>query len=246
MARSQATRRTFMESIVRIPSVTGVDVELKIAGPGGRSYAFVIDWHIRFLAAVAWFLGGTLAYAGGLRMLPGDQIGAGYAFIVIVPSMIIYFLYHPVLEVLLRGQTPGKRMAGVRLVALADGGAPGIGALLVRNVFRIVDCLPSLYAIGLITTMVTKNAVRIGDIAAGTVLVYDEPPSSQLLDRLSGSAVARLGLEQAQLVRELLDRWQQLGPDARRKLATDLLARASVAAPGDDSALRAKLEELVA
>ncbi len=59
MSRSQATRRTFMESIVRIPSVTGVDVELKIAGPGGRSYAFVIDWHIRFLAAVAWFLGGN-------------------------------------------------------------------------------------------------------------------------------------------------------------------------------------------
>jgi hypothetical protein len=94
--------------------------------------------------------------------------------------------------------------------------------------------------------MVTKNAVRIGDIAAGTVLVYDEPPSSRLLDRLSGRAVARLGLEQAQLVRELLDRWPQLGADARRKLAADLLARASVAAPAEDTALRAKLEELVA
>jgi uncharacterized RDD family membrane protein YckC len=101
-----------MESIVRIPSVTGVVVELKIAGPGGRSYAFVIDWHIRFLAAVAWFIGGTMAYVGGLRM-PGDEVGAGYTFIVIVPSAAIYFLYHPVLEVLLRGQTPGKRMAGV-------------------------------------------------------------------------------------------------------------------------------------
>lgn len=234
-----------MESIVRIPSVTGVDVELKIAGPGGRSYAFVIDWHIRFLAAAAWFIGGTVAYVGGLR-IPGDEAGAGYTFIVIVPSAAIYLLYHPVLEVLLRGQTPGKRMAGVRLVALADGGAPGIGALLVRNVFRLVDSLPSLYAIGLVTTMVTKNAVRIGDIAAGTVLVYDEPPSSQVLDRLSGGAVARLGLEQAQLVRELLDRWQQLGSDARRKLATDLLARANVTAPSDDAALRAKLEELVA
>ena len=88
--------------------------------------------------------------------------------------------------------------------------------------------------------------MRIGDIAAGTVLVYDEPPSSQLLDRLSGPAVARLGLEQAQLVRELLDRWPQLGADARRKLANDLLSRASVAAPDDDVALRAKLEELVA
>jgi len=47
-------------------------------------------------------------------------------------------------------------------------------------------------------------------------------------------------------VRELLDRWQQLGPDARRKLAGDLLARASVTAPSDDASLRAKLEELVA
>jgi hypothetical protein len=77
------------------------------------------------------------------------------------------------------------------------------------------------------------------------VLVYDEPPSSQLLDRLSGRAVARLGLEQAQLVRELLDRWPQLGADARRKLAADLLARAGVAAAGDEAGLRAKLEELV-
>src|SRR3954447_17291140 len=169
MSRSQATRGSVMESIVRIPSVTGVDVELKIAGPGGRSYAFVIDWHIRFLAAAAWFIGGTIAYAGGLRLLPGDEVGAAYTFVVIVPSVVIYFLYHPVLEVLLRGQTPGKRMAGVRLVALADGGAPGIGALLVRNVFRLVDSLPSFYAVGLLTTMVTKHAVRIGDIAAGTL-----------------------------------------------------------------------------
>jgi len=234
-----------MESIVRIPSVTGVDVELKIAGPGGRSYAFVIDWHIRFLAAAAWFIVGALAY-GRLRLLPADEAQASYTFVVIVPSLAIYFLYHPVLEVLLRGQTPGKRMAGVRLVALTDGGAPGVGALLVRNVFRLVDSLPSFYAVGLLTTMLTKNAVRIGDIAAGTVLVYDEPPSSQLLDRLSGRAVAKLGLEQAQLVRELLDRWPQLGADARRKLAADLLARAGVAAPQDDAALRAKLDELVA
>ena len=137
---------------------------------------------------------------------------------------------------------PSLRGKGV----LITGGATGIGALVVRNVFRLVDSLPSLYAVGLLTTMVTKNAVRIGDIAAGTVLVYDEPPSSQLLDRLSGRAVARLGLEQAQLVRELLDRWPQLGADARRKLAVDLLARVSVAAPAEDAALRAKLEELVA
>ena len=77
-------------------------------------------------------------YVGGLRFLPAEQLGAGYVFVVVVPSIAIYFLYHLVLEVLLHGQTPGKRMAGVRLDPLADGGAPGIGALLVRNVFRLV------------------------------------------------------------------------------------------------------------
>src|SRR3954454_729252 len=116
MSRSQEASGGAMESIVRIPSVTGVDVELKIAGPGGRSYAFVIDWHIRFLAAAAWYIGGTMAYVGGLRFLPAEQLGAIYVFIVVVPSVAIYFLYHPLLEVLLHGQTPGKRMAGVRLV----------------------------------------------------------------------------------------------------------------------------------
>jgi uncharacterized RDD family membrane protein YckC len=235
-----------MESIIRIPSVTGVDVELRIAGPGGRSYAFVIDWHIRFLAAAAWFIAGTFAFAGGVRALPADAANASYMFAVVAPSIVIYFLYHPVLEVLLRGQTPGMRTAGVRLVALADGGAPGIGALLIRNVFRLVDSLPSFYAIGLVTTMVTKNAVRIGDIAAGTVLVYDEAPRDALLSQLSARAIERLGLAQAQLVRELLDRWPQLGSDARCSLANDLLARAGVTAPRGEAALRAKLEELVA
>jgi hypothetical protein len=92
--------------------------------------------------------------------------------------------------------------------------------------------------------MVTKTAVRIGDIAAGTVLVYDEPPSNRLLDELSGRAVERLGIEQAQLVRELLDRWPQLGAGARRKLASDLLARVGQTAPDDVDALHSKLEDL--
>ena len=49
----------------------------------------------------------------------------------------------------MRGRTPGKRMAGVRIVA-RDGGAPSVGALLVRNVFRLIDSLPLLYGVGLV------------------------------------------------------------------------------------------------
>jgi uncharacterized RDD family membrane protein YckC len=238
-----------MDSIVRIASVTGVDVELKIAGPGARSYAFIADWHIRFLAASAWFLSAGVLFAGTLFFMAAEPSSEpGFVFIVVLPSLAIYFLYHPILELALRGQTPGKRIAGVRVVALAHGGAPGAGAILIRNVFRLIDHLPFLYGVGLVTAIATRHAVRVGDIAAGTVLVYDEAPSSELLDRIGGG-VQRIGLSQAQLVRELLDRWPGIAPGARAKLAADLLTKLGVAANADtddDEALRSKLQNLVA
>ena len=236
-----------MESTLKIPSVTGVDVELKIAGPGGRSYAFIIDWHIRFLVAATWLLIGTFAYGGALRVLsPSAPGGVGYTYVVLLPSLAIYFLYHPVLELLTHGQTPGKRMAGVRLVALADGGAPGIAALLIRNVFRLVDSLPGIYAVGLTTTILTRHAVRIGDIAAGTVLIYDEREKRNVLDELQARPVGRLGFTEAQLVRDLLDRWQELGEQQRSSLGRQLLGKLNAVSPANDKDVRAKLEELLA
>ncbi len=236
-----------MDSIIRIATVTGVDVELKIAGPGGRSYAFITDWHIRFLAAAAWFFVAGVIYAGSLAFTAsGEATEPNFLFIVVLPSTAIYFLYHPLLELAMQGQTPGKRIAGVRVVALAHGGAPGVGAILIRNVFRLIDSMPVFYAIGLVTTIVTTHRVRIGDIAAGTVLVYDEVPRREVLDQLGGG-VQRLGIAQAQLVRELLDRWPRLAPAARAKLAADLLAKHGAALESnDDAALHAKLQELIA
>ena len=237
-----------MDSILKIASVTGVDLELKLAGPGARSYAFIVDWHIRLLIALAWLIVGMLAVAGAFRMLvPGEDGFAAFTYIVVLPSAAIYLLYHPVLEVLMRGQTPGKRIAGVRIVASRHGGAPGVGALLIRNIFRLLDSLPLAYAIGLTTTLVTKHAVRIGDIAAGTVLIYDEPQSRQLLDELGAAAVRRLGLEQALVARDLLSRWPELGSTARSRLARQLLTKHAIdIASTPDAELEAKLKELLA
>jgi uncharacterized RDD family membrane protein YckC len=238
-----------MDPIVRIASVTGVDVELKIAGPGARSYAFIVDWHIRFLAAAAWFFVAGVLSTGALVFVPSqDSGGPTFFFGVVAPSLAIYFLYHPILELALHGQTPGKRIAGVRVVALAHGGTPGTGAILIRNAFRLIDSLPLLYGIGLVTAIVTRHAQRVGDITAGTVLVYDDAPRTELLDQIGGG-VQRIGLAQAQLVRELLDRWSGIAPAARAQLARELLEKLGVAVnrdADDDAALRAKLRELVA
>jgi uncharacterized RDD family membrane protein YckC len=250
MARRPQPRRpkhgviSNVEPVLKIPSVTGVDLELRIAGPGGRSYAFIIDWHIRLLAALAYVFSATLIYArpfGGSPAAPGQT---DYFFVVAAPALAIYFLYHPVLEVAMKGRTPGKRIAGVRLVK-RDGGIPGIGALLIRNVFRLVDSLPTVYVVGLTATMLTREAVRVGDIAAGTVLVYDEATDAGDAEILPARAVKRLGLQQAEIVRDLLGRWDELAPATRSELARHLIARLGRNPPDTSEALRAELESLL-
>lgn len=235
-----------MDGTLKIPSVTGIDVELRIAGPGGRSYAFVIDWHIRVLVALAWMIVSGLAYFGSVRTIPAlDATSSDFIFIVVLPAAALYLLYHPVLEVLMRGSTPGKRIAGVRIVK-RDGGVPGVGPLLVRNLFRLVDSLPFFYFVGLATTLLTKQSVRIGDIAAGTLLVYDDARAGTFEDAPSSRGIERLGLERAELVRDLLTRWPELRSDARATLARRLLEHEETVPDslGDD-ALRARLERLL-
>jgi uncharacterized RDD family membrane protein YckC len=236
-----------MAETLRIPSITGIDVELKIAGPGARSFAFVVDWHIRALVALTWFLASIAALVGLSRLVSAlGEANAAIVFFAVIPTAAIYFLYHPVLEVLMHGRTPGKRFAKVRIVSLADGATPSIGALLIRNVFRLVDSLPSLYAFGLMMTMFTKNAVRLGDIAAGTVLVFEEVERADTLDTLTSGATTRLGLAEAQLVRDLLDRWRELDPTVREGLGRKLLAKHGIDAAWDsDVECEAKLRALL-
>ncbi|HEX5420955.1 MAG TPA: RDD family protein [Gammaproteobacteria bacterium] len=246
-----------MSQVLNISSITGVDLELEIAGPGARSYAFIIDWHIRLLVALAWLFAGSLLY---VRLHGSIDSGgrAGYFYAVGLPSLLLYFLYHPVIETLMHGRTPGKRMAGVRLV-MRDGALPGTGPLLVRNIFRLVDALPAFYCVGLAAAVVSKESLRIGDIAAGTVLVYDAAGTEAALQALPLHTVEKLGLEQAEVVRDLLGRWNELRPEVRSSLAQRLLAKlrnhsaAESAAgadrprptPRNDEALRAALEGLL-
>ena len=72
----------------------------------------------------------------------------------------------------MRGRTPGKRIAGMRIVA-RDGELAGVGALLMRNVFRLIDSLPLSTASAWSRPWSTREHVRIGDMAAGTLLVYE-------------------------------------------------------------------------
>jgi uncharacterized RDD family membrane protein YckC len=207
-----------------VDSVTGVDVSLPIAGLGGRSFAFIIDWHIRIILALAWLYGGDFL----VKKLQGadtlDYESQAYVLGVILPTAAIYFLYHLVLEVAMHGRSPGKRFAGVRVVT-REGGTPGAGALIVRNIFRIIDSLPLFYVVGLGATLFTAQHVRIGDLAAGTLLVYDRRTPRDALASLPTSAGSALGPQYVEVIEDLLARWQDLDPDVRRELGWKILRR---------------------
>lgn len=208
-----------------LKSVTGVNVELQIAGPGSRSFAFIIDWHIRLIFALIWFI--TAMTAMGLWGQGVVRAFDGFWQIVLLPPVIIYFFYQPVVELIMRGRSPGKRIAGVRVVT-RQGEIPSFGAILLRNVFRLLDSLPSFYALGLAMVIITSRHVRLGDMASGTLLVIDATESEQSFDVLSrgtGTGTSPTSAQAFELVHELLERWTALELTARNDVARALLTK---------------------
>jgi uncharacterized RDD family membrane protein YckC len=225
-----------------VDSVTGVDVSLPIAGAGGRSYAFVIDWHIRLIVGLGWYLAGTFLWNGDFVLTPirerGSDSDAMYGWLVVIPAVAIYLLYHPVFEVAMHGRTPGKRMAGVRIVT-RTGAVPGIGALLVRNLFRLIDSLPGAYCLGFAMVVLTAQHVRIGDLAAGTLLVYDRRSARADSGVVEGAVPTTLSPQLVELIDDLLLRWKELDGDVRSTLARRLIDRAD---PNAGYVMEAELE----
>ena len=219
---------------VTVQSVTGVDLTLGIAGPGTRSYAFVIDWHIRLLLSGAWLLVAAVALQVEITWRTHDGL------LSVLPAAIIYFLYHPIVEVMTRGQTPGKRMAGVRILD-RNGGQPSTTALLLRNVFRLIDSLPATYLVGLTTCFLTRQRIRLGDMAAGTLLVLDNAAAEASLLRIERLAAnSRLSLDALELLDQLLERWESLETANRAQIARSLLSRLD---PREDAANLAQLSD---
>ncbi len=234
-----------MEEAITIHSVGGVEVELPVAGLGGRSLAFIIDIHIRVIFAMAWGFGvGWFLNEVGIK---GDWIG----WLAVLPALLIYFLYHPLLEWLMGGRTPGKRMMGLRIVT-EQGLTPGLGAILVRNIFRLIDSMPSAYVLGLVVAHFSARHARIGDIAAGTLITYEEALKLKALEGLfdePGESGEALSLKQRELLMELLERWNGLLPERRHAMALTLLRARGLEPPAKglkyDGRLRTTLKGLL-
>lgn len=142
----------------------GVRLEMRPAGPVPRFAAFAIDLIIR---------GVVYLILAQLFSLVGN-FGVGLFLIVL---FLIEWFYPVVFELSLSGATPGKRIMGIAVVE--DNGLPvSIGASITRNLLRFVDFLPVLYGFGILSMLLTADFKRLGDLAAGTQVVYREKRTS--------------------------------------------------------------------
>jgi len=214
--------------LITISSADAMTYTLEVAGVGARSYAFVVDWHIRLLLALVWIYLAVFLFFDTSVFATLFQEGSDHTaalWVIFFPAVIVYFFYHPILESVMHGSTPGKRIAGVSLITL-EGHVPGIGSILIRNVFRLVDSLPGVYTIGLLFVIFTRTHVRIGDLAAGTVLIYSENAGKHGQPAVTDKALnSGLTAENQDLLLELLERWDQLTKSQRVRLGQRFLKK---------------------
>jgi uncharacterized RDD family membrane protein YckC len=161
---------------------------------------------------------------------PGERWRGWLAAVVLAVVMILisegYFIFF---ELLMRGQTPGKRSMKIRVVR--DDGTPvGGNEVLIRNLLRIVDFLPACYALGVLVMFPSPLAKRLGDIAAGTIVVKEGQRDYRAqADKKYAMPAAAIGPVNSELQPEerrvlvgFLQRRVELLPEARRKLAEQL------------------------
>jgi uncharacterized RDD family membrane protein YckC len=257
----------------RILTPERVGLQYATAGIGSRSAAALVDTAIQtaivggVIALLVSCVANSPSSSSSSRSSSLDDSTAGWIVIAIV--VIFIFLvttgYFALFEILWNGQTPGKRLLGLRVIR--ENGYPlrAVDAV-VRNLVRIVDGLPGGYAVGLLVMLLNTRSKRLGDFAAGTIVVREDPRTAALSlsdlaaaatttappPALGGTGVASaedasyhlptLRPEHATLVRDFLLRRDSLAPLPRTQLAARL-ATTIAAAYGLESLLNSEPDE---
>ncbi len=161
-----------MSRFIQIVTPENIEIEYELAGIGSRFTAALID-HLLILLAILliWSVGYTAVLLQMSANVFGDAPLWTQAVLTIL-SFITTVTYPIVFELRGNGQTPGKKISGLRVIR--DGGYPiDLQSSIVRNIVRIADIMPGAYGVGLISLFFNSQNKRLGDIAAGTVVIKD-------------------------------------------------------------------------
>jgi uncharacterized RDD family membrane protein YckC len=195
-----------------------VHLEFVLAGIGSRFMAVFLDTLIQiaiFLVVI------VSALVWSATPFFGEKTPLWIDALAIIVLFCLYWGYFATFEILWKGQTPGKRWAGIRVIK--DSGRP-INAFeaIARNLVRVVDYMPGFYGVGVVTMLLNSKHRRLGDYVAGTLVVHEtserEPQmffSGASTAEFAVPQAAQLTLQEAELIETFLARRLDIPSDVR-------------------------------
>jgi uncharacterized RDD family membrane protein YckC len=217
-----------------IETPENVELQRRLAGIGSRFIAGLLD---NLLIALMYIVLLLLLLALGINIISR----AGFSnvpemwvlAIMIFFAFLIYWGYFVLFEMLTNGQSPGKKYMKIRVVMM-EGGGISLSSIAIRNLLRVVDAI-GFYAVAGITMFVTQKVQRLGDLAAGTVVISEEIPDysarydkkKRVLDNeaITSTALEATGLkpDEYRLLHNYWLRREQLTIEARSQILPQLL-----------------------
>lgn len=227
---------------VRLLTAERVPLTLPVVGLGERGLAYAIDLSI--IVACAFALLFVYNFWGDIERDLGALSRLGWLLLVATGFLLVAG-YDMVGDLVFAGQTPGKRLLGIRVVG--EGGlAPDPLASFARNALRLLDVLPLGYGVGTVAVFLT-GAQRLGDLVAGTVVIRDKPRTLPWLATLAdatGEPAWRIGEEQAADVLAFFDRSEHLTDVAKARRAARWLHKKAGLEVAPEQALAVLTEAL--
>ena len=196
-----------LDTTRRVATPEGIELTLRLAGPVPRALAWSVDLLLR----------ATVVLVVMMVAAPLGRAGTGIA---LIAAFFVEWLLPAWFETRWNGQTPGKRAFGIAV--LNDDGTPvRWPAALTRNLLRAVDFLPLFYGIGLVAMLANRDFKRLGDLAAGTVVVYqaEKPTPRSFPESPPVAPPFSLSLEEQRAVLELAERASTLTRERLEELA---------------------------
>jgi uncharacterized RDD family membrane protein YckC len=157
-----------MSETLQIDTPENVSFAYPVAGLGSRFMAAIIDSvFIVLLQLLVFFLLDLT-----VLLSPSDPFSSWLIAIYSLIGFAFFWGYYIFFELISNGQSPGKRWVGLRVIR-TDGMPISLAESLIRNLVRTVDFLPAAYGVGVVTMFINSQSRRLGDLAAGTLVVYD-------------------------------------------------------------------------
>ncbi|MFO7536462.1 MAG: RDD family protein [Chloroflexota bacterium] len=169
---------TGSEEFLTIDTPENVVFGYEVVGLGSRFIAAMIDTLLIIVLQIIVYLSLLLV----VLVVDENLVGSRWVTAVIILIAFVFLWgYYIYFETSWNGQTPGKRWAGIRV--LRQSGMPvTLGEVIIRNLIRIIDFLPVLYGLGIVVMFADRQSRRLGDLAAGTLVV--RAAQSMTLDSL--------------------------------------------------------------